>query len=116
MTERSLAKLKGFDVGTEDHGILVMYGTFEYDEWGCQGLGYCIDAAFIYRFLDVFGVSKLSEVNGKSCWVTHDDNHIIKLEPLHKKDGKTFDIVEWQEFSKKHPSPSPYEMRTGKKP
>lgn len=115
--ERSLAKLRGFDIGIEDHGILTMLGTFEYEEGMCQGLGYCIDTAFLYRFLSVFGVGKLQQVNGKSAWVTHTHDGIIKIEPLHKNDGEAFDIPEWQEWVKKNgPHVSPYEMRTGRKP
>ena len=113
---RSLARCKDFDVGIEDHGILVLFGHFEYDDGGCQGLGYCIDSSFLYRFLNVFDVEQLRGVNGKSCWVTHTDSGIEKIEPLHKKDGTPFAIPEWQEFVKRLKLPSPYEMRTGKKP
>lgn len=114
--ERSLAKCRGFDIGIEDHGILVMYGTFEYDDGGCQGLGYGIETSFLYRFLSVFSVEMLRQVNGKSCWVTHTNDRITKIEPLHKKDGVPFDIVKWQKFVQQMNLPSPYEMRTGEKP
>ena len=116
-TERELAKCRGFDVGIEDHGLLVMLGTFEYEGGGAQGLGCCIEEAFLYRFLSVFGIEQLNQVNGKSCWVTHDNSHIFKIEPLHKRDGAVFDIDEWAEFVKKRKAPlSPFELRTGKKP
>lgn len=114
--ERELAKARSFDVGIEDHGILVMFGYFDYEGGGAQGLGYCIDSSFLYRFLSAFGVEKLRDVEGKSCWVTHDDSTIYKIEPLHKKDGTEFDIKLWQTFVQKLNLPSPYEMRTGKKP
>jgi len=100
-SERSLAKLRGFDVGIEDHGCFVMHGTFEYDDCGAQGFGYIINASFIKRFLEVFNVESLQKVNGKSCWVTHTFDGISKVEPLHKKDGKAFDILKWQEECKK---------------
>lgn len=61
-SERSLARCYGFDVAIEDHGILVLMGHFEYDEGTCQGLGYCIDSSFLYRFLGVFGVERLRQV------------------------------------------------------
>lgn len=93
--ERSLAKCSDFDFGIEDHGLPVLFGSFEYDEWGVQGLGYSVDAEFLKRFLAVFGVRQLNDVNGKSCWVTHNNSQILKIEPLHKKDGVPFDIEEW---------------------
>ena len=71
MSERELAKCEDFDIGIEDHGILVMFGNFRYEGSSCQGFGYAIDTSFLYRFLDVFEVEKLQQVNGKSCWVTH---------------------------------------------
>lgn len=111
--ERDLAKLEGFDIGIEDHGLLTMYGTFHYDSGGAQGLGYCIDASFLYRFLAVFGVGRLQEVNGMSCWVTHNNWKITKIEPLHKNDGAVFDLEEWSEYIQKLNLPSPHEMRTG---
>jgi len=114
--ERSLARCVGFDVAIEDHGILVLLGHFEYEDGGCQGLGYSIDASFLYRFLAVFGDCPLRKVEGRSCWVSHDDSRITRIEPLHKKDGAVFDLDTWKGFVKQLGLPSPYEMRTGKKP
>ena|SRR3990167_3196103 len=114
--ERSLAKARNFDIWLEDHGLLVLDGHFEYEDGGAQGMGYCVDTAFLMRFLVAFGVDHLQKVNGKSCWVTHTNDKISKIEPLHKKDGEAFDIPTWREWAKKQPGVSPYEMRTGKKP
>lgn len=114
--ERSLAKCRGFDFVIEDHGCPFLAGTFEYDDGGCQGLGYVINVAFLMRLLDAVGAESLRELEGRSCWVTHDHSHISKIEPLHKKDGKPFVIAEWQEWTKKNEPFSPYELRTGKKP
>ena len=93
--ERELAKLRGFDIWLEDHGWMVMAGTFEYEGSSCQGFGYGIDIDFVRHLIEVFRVEKLQEINGKSCWVTHDHSGIYKVEPLHKKDGKTFDVKKW---------------------
>jgi len=95
--ERSLAKCSGFDFGIEDHGFSVLLGSFEYDTWGVQGLGYSVDVDFLKRFMAVFNVTRLGSVNGKSCWVTHNSSQIFKIEPLHKKDGTPFDIEAWAE-------------------
>lgn len=114
---RCLARIKGVDLVVEDHGILMVSGTFEYENGGAQGLGgYCIDTSFLYRLFACFGVERLREINGKSCWVTHTHNGILKIEPLHKQDGQAFDIGEWQEFVEKLKLPSPHEMRTGENP
>ena len=99
--EKCLAKLRGFDVGIEDHGCFVMHGTFEYEDSGAQGLGYVINTEFIKKFIAVFRAERLQQVNGKSCWVTHTFDKILKIEPLHKKDGVVFDIVEWSKDCEK---------------
>ena len=91
---RSLAKCKNFDFYIHDRGW-GLSGEFEYEDGSCQGLGYIVDTAFILNFMGVFGVELLQDVNNKSCWVTHSSCEIIKIEPLHKKDGKLFDIKEW---------------------
>ena len=101
MDGRFLAKCKEFDVGIEDHGLLVLMGHFEYEEGGVQGLGYAIDGPFIHAFLGALGVDQLKKVENKSCWVTVIDGTIKIIEPLHKKDGKKFDIREWVEAHKK---------------
>lgn len=114
--KRELVKCKGFDVAIEDHGILTLVGTFHGDGWG-QGLGYAINAAFLMRFMGVFGVTHLQQVNGRSCWITQDSNGVYKVEPLHKDEGESFDIIKWQQWTKEREAPlSPYEMRTGKRP
>lgn len=113
--KRSLAKCREFDFAIEDHGCPILYGTFEYEDGGIQSLGYQVDIAFLMRFMCALGVDQLSKVNGKSCFVTHTFNNIMKIEPLHKKEGTPFDIQEWIEWKKTREWPSAYEMRTGKK-
>ena len=99
--ERDLAKLKGFDIWFEDHGIIAMAGTFHYEGSSCQGFGYCINIEFVKHLMSVFGVEYLQKINGKSCWVTHDHSSIYKLEPIHKEDGKVFDVQKWVDDTKK---------------
>ena len=94
--QRSLAKCCGFDFSTERTPSLC--GFFEYEEGFCQGFGFFIDIAFLYRFCRVFNVDKLSKVNGKSCWVTHSNDQIFLIEPLHKKDGIPLDVIKWQSW------------------
>jgi len=97
---RDLAKCRGFDVGIEGDGALALFGTFEYEGGGCQAIGsWFIDAAFLMRFLAVFGCeNKLGDVNGRSCWVTHTDYRVVKVEPLHKADGRAFDVEAWERW------------------
>jgi len=116
LSERELAKWLGCDLAIEDHGWLVLDGHFEYEGGSCQGLGYFATPAFLMRFMGALGVTLLSDMDGVSCWVTHSHTGIEKIEPLHKKGGVPFVIAEWQDWEDKHPSASPYEMRTGKKP
>lgn len=98
--KRSLAKCSGFDAMLENHGCVVLAGSFDYEDGGSQGLGYVINAAFLREFMRVFNVERLQQVNGRSCWVTHSYNNISKVEPLHKADGKTFDIKAWSDALK----------------
>ena len=106
-----------FSVGVEDHGCPYMFGTFNCEDGTCQGFGYFIDMAFVMRFLSAVGVCDTSEVKGKSVWITRTNSNIVKVEPLHKKDGTPFVIKEWQEWIKsKGPSPTPSEMLTGVDP
>ena len=93
--ERELAKAVDFDVQDDDHGGLMLGGHFEYEGGSHQGLGYMIDMEFVRRFMEVFSVHQLQDVNGKSCWVTHDYKGISKIAPLHKGDGQPFDIDDW---------------------
>lgn len=117
MTERILAKCVDFDFGIEDHGFPYLHGHFDFEDFGSQGLGYSIDTAFLMRFLGVFGVDRLRQVNGRSCWVTHEGGLIVLIEPLHKKEGNPFDIKAWAEWIRKSGRAiSAHELMTGEKP
>ena len=99
-TKRSLAKVTGGDLWL-DNGCILLDVTFEYEDGGCQGLGYIInDTSFVKRFMRVFRVDHLSQVNGRSCWVDHSHNGITAIHPLHRKDGEAFDIKEWSREQK----------------
>jgi hypothetical protein len=95
--QRRLAHASGFDLAIEDHGFLVLYGTFEYEGSWSQGLGYQVDVPFLKRFLGAFGVERLQQVNGRTCYVTSDGGRIHKIEPLPWDPGKSFDINEWRD-------------------
>lgn len=113
---RILARCRGFDFAIEDHGLPTLNGHFEYEGGSCQGMGYMVDTAFLFRFLEAVGVSSLRELEGKSCWVTHTHDKISKIEPLHKKDGTPFIIEEWGEWVKRRAPFTAHELRTGKIP
>ena len=106
---RSLAKCEGFDIVVEDHGCPFLSGSFKYEDGGGQGFGYIVDIPFIMRFIRALGVYGLKGTKGRSCWVTHTHNNILKIEPLHKEDGVTFNIEKWTEWHKENPTtPCPY--------
>jgi hypothetical protein len=92
---RYLARCHGFDLGVEDHGFLVLFGHFQYEDGPAQGLGYQVDRDFLKRFLAALGVERLQEVNGRSCWVTATHSAVLLIEPLHKDQGRAFDIAAW---------------------
>lgn len=103
-----MVKCKGFDVGYEDHGCMVMLGCFVDDEgYEYHGLSqYVINIDYIKRILDAIGVSRVTGINRKSCWI--DGNFpvagIIKIEvvrPLHKKEGTPFVIADWRKETRK---------------
>lgn len=97
MTEkqRHLARARNFDLMIEDHGLLVLAGHFDYEGWGSQGLGYQVDANFLKRFMEVFRVERLQQVNGRPCWVTQSSDRIHMIEPLFAGEGTVFDIDAW---------------------
>jgi hypothetical protein len=97
--ERELARIAYADIGEVYNGMLGLRVGFEY-EGGCsQGLGgYMLDAGMVIRVLNAIGVSSLSAAKGRSCWVTHTHDKVLKIEPLHAKDGTPFVIAEWQEW------------------
>lgn len=93
--EKELARCRDFDFGIEDHGCPYLLGYFEYEGGSCQGLGYMPSIDFMVKILKAIGVDSLNKMEGKSCWVTHTQDKILLIEPLHKKDGKPFDVMKW---------------------
>lgn len=118
MNERVLAKIRYVDFEIEDHGIPIWDIVFDYDDGSSQGMGgYTAEIGFMCRLLGAIGVYSMSELKGKSCWVTHTFDSISMVEPLHKKDGKPFVIEDWKKWIQKRGAKlSPYELRTGKQP
>lgn len=117
--ERKLARVKKLDLIIEDHGILVVRGGFEVEGTGYYGMpDYCINTAFLYRLLGVFGMRGLRDLDGQPCWLTAKFQlgtfyEVEKIEPLFEKDGSAFVIADWQAWSKDNDNKSPYEQRTG---
>ena len=115
--ERELAKCVGFDFGIEDHGLPYLHGHFDYDGSSSQGFGMMVDAAFLMRFMAVFGVDKLQAVNGEACWVTHTDGKILMIEPLFRSSKRPpFVIAEWSAWVQRRASFSAHELLTGEEP
>ena len=92
--EIDLAKLIDFDIWLEDHGSIMFSGHFDYDGT-CQGLANILTIDFIRKFMEVFNVECLREVNGKKCFVEHTHSKIYRLIPLRKDEGTEFDIAEY---------------------
>jgi hypothetical protein len=115
---RELARIKSADIADVYNGMLGLRVDFEYEVGGGQLLtGYMLDAAMVARFMGAVGIGRLSDAALKSCWVTHDHCNIYKVEPLHAKDGKPFDIEEWQAWIKERMPPISWsELETGKRP
>lgn len=89
--ERQLARVRGIpDICIEDHGILILDLQFEYEGAG-QGLPLILQTPeggnTIKAILQALGVDSLRKASGVSCWVTATDSQILKIEPLHKRDG-----------------------------
>lgn len=95
--ERELARCVGFDLIDHEVVGLMLNGRLEYDSGKCEDLGYRSDTDFVMWFMRVFGVTNLQDVNGRSCWVTHDDagGSIQQIYPLHRKDGVPFNVEAW---------------------
>lgn len=97
-TERLKAKLTKFDFGIDDRGFPTLFGYFDYNNF-TQSIPFnCIDIEFMVSLLKVFNVEKLSELEGKECWITRERDVIIMIPKLiesYKGDGIPFNIQEW---------------------
>ena len=112
--EREVAKCEGFDVGI-DHGCVTLRGAFNFSGSG-QGFGYFIDTDFLKRFMAVFRVENLRDVNGRYCWVTHSHSNIRAVEPMLPEDGTAFDVLAWAEELKRRAAGAPEVGEEGGKP
>lgn len=93
--ESMIGKFVEPDIGIVRGELLVIFGHFNYEGGGCQGVGGVIDGDFIKRFVRAFGVTCISECAGRFVRVTRSDDRICKIEPIIKSDGVAFDIKEW---------------------
>ena len=118
-SERVLARITSADIAEVYNGMLGLAVTFEYESGGGQALnGYILDASMVIRFMRAINVMKLSKAVGVSCWVTHTHCEVLRIEPLHAKDGVPFDIKEWQAWMKERIAPLGIcyrEMETGER-
>ena len=95
---RELARFEGADIGIDRGFVLTLSGSFTYAPGGAgQGFGLYIDGEFIKRFMGAFNAERLSAVNGRIYWVTHNLGDIRLIEPVFSKDGKPFDVQAWKD-------------------
>ena len=100
---RELARIESVDIGDVYNGMLGLCIAFAYEDGGGQSLGgYMLDAAMVVRVMRAIGVGSLASAKGRSVWVTHAHDSILKIEPLHKKDGQPFVLEEWKTWLKRH--------------
>jgi hypothetical protein len=92
--EREVARIRKPDIVEEDHGFMMFSGTCVFDS-SAQGFGVEIDMEFVRRLMRVFRAERLSQLEGKACFVTHCQSRIHKVEPLLHDDGKAFDVDAW---------------------
>jgi len=102
--KRELAKVTGkvdFIMGRGSFPDVIL--CFEYESGFSQCLGgNFIDISFLMRLCKCFGVEKLRDIEGKSCWVWATPSNILRIDPLHSKDGTPFDIEEWRAWREKN--------------
>lgn len=60
-----------------------------------------VDAHFIHKFIEACGVESFNKCRGKRIWVTYrilkdGEINLFKVEPFSQRQGKPFDIEEWQ--------------------
>lgn len=104
--ERVLARVTSADIAEVYNGMVGLCVCFDYENGGGQCLsGYMLDAAMVVRFMNAVGVLRLRDAVGKSCWVTHTWSKVLKVEPLHAKDGTAFDVEEWSRWCERRMGP-----------
>lgn len=97
--ERQVGRIEAVSIGCED-APLHLQVAFTYGGSGQSLLG-PVDGDFIKRIMRVFQVNNFNKLKGHSCWVTHYDSGITKLEPLIPGEGEEFDIDKWHQERKK---------------
>lgn len=92
---RVLVRAVNFRIELEDHGLIVLAGEFRESGGQCQGLGrHAQDLDdFLKKFLAVFNVCDLTNVEGKACWITRrHDGIIYRIDPLFPNEGEPLDL------------------------
>lgn len=106
--EKRLAIIHGCELMRHDcYGFPMLDCTFQYFEEDNktrgslhQGLGYIVTMDFVMKFMEVFDVLRLGDIDKQKCWVTNRNGSIVKIEPYKQKNGTTFDITKWQKEQK----------------
>lgn len=111
--QRQLGKIDDVNLTIEDHGILTLQIGFDFGGTHQGFGGYCLDTYnketdrreghasgtdFILRLLKTFGVSKLSDIEGKPAYALRDDRgvKIIGIETPEFDGSKKFLIEDWR--------------------
>lgn len=105
------AVITSADLSMEDHGVLTLWISIEGDGWGCSLGGYCLGKGYlgakefegspkgieeIMRVMDVVGVSRFSDLVGKSIRVDTGDGWGSPIKKFgHILKNKWFDYEEF---------------------
>lgn len=110
---KELARVESVSLEIEDHGILTCYVNLNkesglhqsfggysldtYDEDLKKRIGTASGMDWVLRILNIFGVSKLEDIEGKMCYAVMNGQPTIQgLETLKIDGGKTFMISDWR--------------------
>lgn len=91
-----LARLSNVDLRLDANNFLRFTGEFRTESRRVYSLGREADIALIRGLLGVFRVKRLSEIEGKPCWLTLMDHRIVLIEPLFPSDGTPFEVAGWE--------------------
>lgn len=81
--QRQVAVYRKPNISNNEHGGVMLDGYFEFEDGSTQAISqYQVNGRFLLALLQVFGVAKLSQIDGKAVWVTHDQRDIVRLDPL----------------------------------
>ena len=113
MTHKKIAWFENLEMERHDRGFLLdIRGTLNFDDGGVSAcgasFGYIIDTNYILGILDLFNAENLKECCDMPFYIVYDGSYedssrigipvdvgIIRLEPINKKFGKTFEFAKW---------------------